>query len=70
MYVQAVPDYAYSYGVKDPHTGNHQAHQESRDGNTVSGQYTVLQSDGVIRVVKYTADPVHGFQAIVEYHHS
>ncbi|XP_065164264.1 pupal cuticle protein Edg-84A-like isoform X2 [Atheta coriaria] len=64
----ATPDYNYSYGVKDPKTGNTQEHQESRQGDAVKGQYSVVQADGVTRVVKYTADPKNGFQAIVEYH--
>lgn len=64
---QAKPDYSYSYGVEDPHTGNMQSHQESRDGDTVHGQYSVLQADGTTRIVRYTADPINGFQATVEY---
>ncbi|KAK9744717.1 Insect cuticle protein [Popillia japonica] len=73
----AKPDYDYSYGVRDPKTGNAQDHQESRDGDAdhqesrdgdaVSGQYTVLEADGTMRIVKYTADDVNGFKATVEY---
>ncbi|XP_019873584.2 cuticle protein, partial [Aethina tumida] len=63
----AKPDYAYSYGVLDDKTGNSQTHTESRDGDAVTGEYRVLQADGVVRIVKYTADADSGFQATVEY---
>ncbi|XP_044268597.1 cuticle protein 8-like [Tribolium madens] len=63
----AKPDYLYSYGVEDPVTGNSQAHKETRDGDSVLGEYKVLQADGILRIVKYTADGTHGFRATVEY---
>ncbi|XP_022913606.1 pupal cuticle protein Edg-84A-like [Onthophagus taurus] len=63
----AKPDYQYSYGVRDPVTGNAQEHQENRDGDAVHGQYTVLQADGTMRIVRYTADDAQGFVAEVEY---
>lgn len=44
-----------------------QSHQESRDGDAVTGQYSVMEPDGSIRVVKYTADDKNGFQVNVEY---
>lgn len=53
--------------MRDPRTGNTQDHQESRDGDAVSGQYTILEPDGSMRVVKYTADDVNGFRATVEF---
>ena len=65
---QAKPDYSFSYGVEDPLTGNSQNHKETRDGDVVKGQYTVLDPDGTTRTVTYTADPQNGFQATV--HHS
>lgn len=64
---QAKPDYKYAYGVEDPHTGNQQTHQESRDGDAVSGEYSVVQPDGVVRTVKYIADSINGFRASVYY---
>ncbi|PSN50756.1 hypothetical protein C0J52_01175, partial [Blattella germanica] len=64
----AKPDYTFSYGVEDPLTGNSQNHKETRDGDVVKGQYTVLDPDGTTRTVTYTADPQNGFQATV--HHS
>lgn len=64
---QAKPDYTYSYGIEDPYTGNRQERQEQRDGDTVHGQYSLLQADGTMRIVRYTADSKNGFQATVEY---
>ena len=29
-------------------------------------QYSFVDSDGSVRIVKYTADSIHGFQAVVE----
>lgn len=63
--LQAKPDYTFSYGVEDPLTGNSQNHKETRDGDIVKGQYTVLDPDGTTRTVTYTADPQNGFQATV-----
>lgn len=62
---QAKPDYTFAYGVEDPLTGNSQNHKETRDGDVVKGQYTVLDPDGSTRTVTYTADPQNGFQATV-----
>ncbi|XP_017779405.1 PREDICTED: cuticle protein 19-like [Nicrophorus vespilloides] len=64
----AKPDYSYSYGVKDPSTGNDQQHRQTRLGDAVQGEYKVLQADGSMRVVRYTADAKNGFRATVEYH--
>ncbi|RZC36480.1 Chitin bind 4 domain containing protein [Asbolus verrucosus] len=63
----AKPDYLYSYGVEDPETGNSQRHKEMRDGDAVIGEYKVLQADGVMRIVKYTADGQNGFRATIQY---
>lgn len=30
-----------------------------------SGQYSLVEPDGSIRTVDYTADPIHGFNAVV-----
>ncbi|XP_035909170.1 cuticle protein 19-like [Anopheles stephensi] len=59
-------NYKFEYGVKDPHTGDHKTHWEERDGDVVKGAYTVLDSDGSSRLVEYTADPHHGFNAVVK----
>ncbi|KAL7734391.1 hypothetical protein ACLKA6_010723 [Drosophila palustris] len=60
------PEYAFSYGVKDLHTGDVKSQWESRDGNGVKGHYSILEPDGSIRTVHYTADAKKGFNAIVK----
>ncbi|XP_050669048.1 pro-resilin-like [Leptidea sinapis] len=59
------PKYDYSYSVEDPHTGDHKAQQESRDGDVVKGEYSLLQPDGSYRKVSYAADDKNGFNAVV-----
>lgn len=64
---QAKPDYSFAYGVEDPETGNAQNHKEIRDGDTVRGEYNLIEPDGTLRTVRYTADSKNGFQATVHY---
>ncbi|XP_067013162.2 cuticle protein 21-like [Anabrus simplex] len=59
------PQYSFSYGVQDAHTGDSKNQQETRDGDVVQGSYSLAESDGTIRTVEYTADPVNGFNAVV-----
>ncbi|CAG9784962.1 unnamed protein product [Diatraea saccharalis] len=61
----AHPKYDYSYSVADPHTGDHKSQHESRDGDSVHGYYSLLQPDGSVRKVEYTADAHNGFNAVV-----
>ncbi|XP_032521944.1 uncharacterized protein LOC116773572 [Danaus plexippus] len=61
----AHPKYSFDYSVKDPHTGDDKEHWETRDGDKVKGQYTVLETDGTKRVVEYEADDKNGFNAVV-----
>lgn len=60
------PEYAFSYGVKDLHTGDVKSQWESREGDGVKGHYSVLEPDGSIRTVTYTADAKSGFNAVVK----
>lgn len=62
----AHPKYQYKYGVDDPHTGDHKAQHEERNGDVVKGYYTVADPDGTLRTVHYTADDHNGFNAVVE----
>jgi len=62
----AYPRYQYSYGVKDAYTGDVKHHHEARDGDVVKGEYSLVEADGSIRTVKYTADKYNGFNAVVE----
>lgn len=60
------PAYKFEYGVKDPHTGDHKSQWEHRDGDHVTGEYTLDEADGTKRVVEYHADGKTGFHAIVK----
>jgi len=59
------PHYSYNYGVHDGHTGDVKSQHESRDGDVVKGQYSLVEPDGSVRTVDYTADDHHGFNAVV-----
>ncbi|XP_013135311.1 PREDICTED: cuticle protein-like [Papilio polytes] len=61
----AHPRYDFSYSVADGHTGDNKSQQESRDGDAVHGQYSLLEADGSVRTVQYTADDHSGFNAVV-----
>ncbi|KAJ8918328.1 hypothetical protein NQ315_008021 [Exocentrus adspersus] len=61
----APPKYSFKYGVNDYHTGDIKSQQESRDGDYVKGQYSLVEPDGSIRTVEYTADKHTGFNAVV-----
>jgi hypothetical protein len=52
--------------VKDDHTGDIKEQAEKRDGDKVEGYYKLVEPDGTIRTVRYTADKHTGFHAIVE----
>jgi hypothetical protein len=60
------PKYAFDYSVQDLHTGDVKSQWETRDGDTVRGQYSVLDPDGTLRTVQYTADGRKGFRAVVK----
>lgn len=65
FFFQAPPHYEFKYGVHDAHTGDNKQQSETRVGDTVKGEYSLAEPDGTIRVVKYTADPHNGFNAVV-----
>lgn len=62
--LQAYPSYKYGYRVSDAKSGDSHSQQESREGDTVVGQYSLQEPDGNVRTVKYVADN-NGFQAQV-----
>lgn len=62
---QAPASYSYKYGVHDPATGDIKQQSEERTGDVVRGQYSLVEPDGTVRTVDYTADPVNGFNAVV-----
>ncbi|PZC84007.1 hypothetical protein B5X24_HaOG206353 [Helicoverpa armigera] len=59
--------YEFSYSVHDEHSGDVKQQQEAREGDAVHGSYSLVQPDGVHRIVEYTADKEHGFNANVRY---
>lgn len=60
------PQYSYGYKVQDALTGDNKSQQETRDGDVVTGSYSVQDPDGTFRTVIYTADPINGFNAVVQ----
>lgn len=60
------PQYQFAYRVHDTLTGDAKTQHEIRDGDVVQGSYSLVEADGTLRVVRYTADPVNGFNAVVE----
>lgn len=63
--IQAYPKYHFKYGVNDAYTGDIKHQSEHRDGDVVKGQYSLVEPDGSVRTVDYTADPINGFNAVV-----
>ncbi|XP_058975415.1 transcription initiation factor IIA subunit 1-like [Musca domestica] len=61
----AKPEYEFAYGVEDTQAHILHNRNEMRDGDAVKGVYSVVDPDGTLRVVRYTADDVNGFQAEV-----
>lgn len=59
------PQYSYGYEVQDALTGDSKGQYETRQGDVVQGSYSVVDPDGTRRIVEYTADPVNGFNAVV-----
>ncbi|KAL4143061.1 hypothetical protein QTP88_005434 [Uroleucon formosanum] len=59
--------YNFEYGVKDLHTHDIKSQHEVSDGHgNVKGSYRLVEPDGSTRVVEYTADHEHGFNAVVK----
>ncbi|KAK3908857.1 Cuticle protein 19 [Frankliniella fusca] len=58
--------YAFDYSVRDPSTGDTKSQWESRVDGVVRGMYSLLQPDGSLRSVSYTADNQNGFRAVVK----
>ncbi|XP_049829208.1 cuticle protein 7-like [Schistocerca gregaria] len=57
--------YSFSYSVSDALTGDAKQHQDSRSGDVVEGSYSLVEPDGSVRTVDYTAAPDVGFNAVV-----
>lgn len=63
--LQSEPNYHFNYGVKDLHTGDLKSQWEQRKGGVVKGSYSLMEPDGSVRTVDYTADDKNGFNAVV-----
>jgi len=63
--VDLYPQYRYAYSVQDSITGDIKGQHESRDGDVVRGQYSLVDPDGTLRTVTYTAGK-EGFNAVVD----
>ncbi|KAF5297637.1 hypothetical protein FQA39_LY11968 [Lamprigera yunnana] len=61
----AHPKYEFNYQVADHHTYDQKSQHEVRDGDSVHGEYSLVEPDGTTRTVKYTADDKNGFNAEV-----
>lgn len=59
------PQYKFAYSVEDTVSGDSKSQSEERDGDVVHGHYSLIDADGYKRTVHYTADPVNGFNAVV-----
>ncbi|XP_055923492.1 cuticle protein-like [Eupeodes corollae] len=59
------PQYNVAYNVHDSITGDVKSQSESRDGDVVNGEYSLVDADGYKRTVSYSADAEHGFNAVV-----
>ena len=59
--------YNFAYAVKDKPSLNDFGHQESSDGEVVSGSYRVLLPDGRTQTVTYTVSRDSGYVAQIKY---
>ena len=64
---EAPANYQFQYSVHDNQSGDIKQQQEARAGDAVRGSYSLVQPDGLHRVVDYSADKESGFNAIVRY---
>lgn len=65
QWFQPNPSYEFGFDVNDDEFTNYQNRKEERQGGVIKGSYSVVDSDGFIRTVTYTADPKEGFKAEV-----
>lgn len=64
--LDTLPNYDFAYSVNDPTTGGIKIQQESRKGDVVQGSYSMVDADGLLRTVHYTADDHNGFKAVAQ----
>ena len=66
LLLQAPAKYSFNYAVRDLHTGDIKDQWEVREGDVVKGGYSLVEPDGTVRTVEYTADSHNGFNAVVK----
>ncbi|XP_068622858.1 cuticle protein 7-like [Battus philenor] len=64
---EAPAHYEFQYSVQDAQSGDVKQQQEARAGDTLHGSYSLVQPDGVQRIVDYSVDKDSGFNAVVRY---
>ena len=62
---EAPANYEFNYDVHDTHTGDIKQQYEKAHDGAIQGQYSLIDADGYRRIVDYTADDHHGFNANV-----
>lgn len=63
--VEAPANYQFAYDVNDAYTGDAHSQHETAENGAIRGSYELNDADGFRRIVDYTADDVHGFNANV-----
>ena len=59
--------YSYNYAVTDDYSGASFSQDESRDGYSTRGSYSVTLPDGRLQTVTYVVDGYNGYVADVTY---
>ena len=59
--------YSYTYAVADDYSGSNFQQDESRDGYSTKGSYSVALPDGRVQTVTYVVDGYNGYVADVTY---
>ncbi|XP_057376374.2 endocuticle structural glycoprotein SgAbd-1-like [Daphnia carinata] len=62
--IQRDGDYDFEYSVNNQESGDMKSHGEKRLNGVVTGYYSLVDADGMLRKVNYTAD-ANGFRATV-----
>lgn len=62
---EAPANYEFNYNINEASTGDVHSQKESAKDGAIWGSYELNDADGFRRIVDYTADDVHGFQANV-----
>ncbi|CAG4941724.1 unnamed protein product [Parnassius apollo] len=64
--VKGSSGYSFGYGISDAQTGDVKTVWKSKKGETVQGHYSLLEPDGSVGTVEYSAGPGKEFTAAVD----